>query len=161
MTVDPGPMQSIFVINATSLQYTPGQCNIQNERDKYKNRAPTTKPGSYPHFEKRQPTKRPQKAQKAPKVSARKRQNEPCSCSPSPHRRGGRGERSRSRPATSSVLSQKFLTIRPPIHPVSLRSPRSPTIRRSPALRRLASQATRRSNSGNLFSGLNTSIREL
>ncbi len=54
------------------------------------------------------------------------------------------------------VLSQKFLTIRPPIHPVSLRSPRSPTLRRSPALRRLASRATQRSNSGNLFPGQNT-----
>ena len=57
---------------------------------------------------------------------------------------------------TPGVLSRKFLTIRPPIHPLSLRSPRSPTLRRSPALRRLASRATRRSNSGNLFPGQNT-----
>lgn len=44
MTVDPVPMQSIFVITATSLQNTPGQCNIQNERNKHKKRAPTTRP---------------------------------------------------------------------------------------------------------------------
>ena len=55
-----------------------------------------------------------------------------------------------------SVLSQKYLTTRPPFHPVPRRCLRSPTLRRSPALWRLASRATRRPNSGNLFLGQNT-----
>ena len=45
------------------------------------------------------------------------------------------------------------LTIRPTIHPVSRRCLRSPTLRRSPALWRLASRATRRPDLGNLFPG--------
>lgn len=40
MTVDPGPMPSIFVTTATSLQNTPEHCNIQNERDKHKRAGP-------------------------------------------------------------------------------------------------------------------------
>ena len=63
----------------------------------------------------------------------------------------------------SSVPSQKYLTIRSPIHPVSRRCLRSPTLPGSPALRRWvqslskdASLATRRPSSGNLFPGLNT-----
>ena len=44
MTLDPGPMQSKIVTTATSLQHTPGQSNIQNERNKHKKRAPTTRP---------------------------------------------------------------------------------------------------------------------
>ena len=61
------------------------------------------------------------------------------------------------------VLSQKYLTILPPIHPVSQRWPRSPTWPRSPALRRWvlslskdASRATRRPNSGNEIPAQNT-----
>ncbi len=57
----------------------------------------------------------------------------------------------------TSVLSPKYLTILPPIHPVSRRCLRSPNLRRSPALWRLARRATRRPNLGNLFLGQNTS----
>ena len=57
------------------------------------------------------------------------------------------------------VLSQKYLTIRPPIHPVSQRCLRSPTCPGRPALWRLASRATRRTNSGNLFPGQDTAQR--
>ena len=86
------------------------------------------RPARYPHAV--VPVFLPQKAQKA-------RNKEPL--------RGGTG-----------VLSQKYLTILPTIHPASRRCLRSPNLRRSPALWRLASRATRRPNSGNLFLGQNT-----
>ena len=47
MTVDPGVMQSIFVTAATSLQNTPGQFNIQNERLKHKTRVSDVSPPAF------------------------------------------------------------------------------------------------------------------